>query len=97
MNDGMKLGVLELLVEMYDRRGRCLTPGEVAQELSADTYDVTTALHELTRQHLACREEGGGYRPTVTTREFLDLDLDADTLVIIDPDPCEDDMNSTHR
>lgn len=81
-----KRRLLEYVVEKYDDQSRPVS----VETLSDEDWSNGNGLEE----HLTSLEECGlieeaddrAYRPTVTAREFLALDVDPDQFVIIDID-----------
>lgn len=82
--------VLVALVARYDERGSPLSPAALAAVLDGDTDPcaVERCLDRLVDCELAAAGPDG-YRPTVTGREFLDLDID-DGFAVVDPGGCPD-------
>lgn len=76
--------LLAFVVSLYDERGRPVTPETAAVRFDADAVAVRRAFDSLVECELVAGD-GSGYRPTVTGREFLDLDVSGD-LVIVDAD-----------
>jgi len=75
--------VLEALVDCHGTRGRALSVDAVATAVGADRGVVREHLRRLVDCELAAAEPGG-YRPTVTGREFLALGAE---VAVVDPDP----------
>ena len=81
--------LLAVVVDRYDRVERPLSASEVASATDADLDAIHEHLQRLVDCELLCRENSG-VRPTVTGREFLDLDVDPDSIVVVEiPDECE--------
>lgn len=80
--------VLSETVTQYDRRDKPVTPTELAEIVETDVETVRGCFEGFESKHLLkCVE--GGYRPTVTARELLELDVADDALLILDTDPEE--------
>lgn len=79
--------ILTALVACYDERSAPLSPAVLADALDGDPHPraVERCLDRLVDCKLAAAEPDG-YRPTVTGREFLDLDIDGD-FAVVDPGP----------
>lgn len=77
--------ILAALVVRYDERGSPLSPAVLATALDGDPDPraVERCLDRLVGCELAATEPDG-YRPTVTGREFLELDIDGG-LAVVDP------------
>jgi predicted transcriptional regulator len=77
--------VLAALVARYDERGSPLSPAVIATALDGDPDPcaVERCLDRLAGCELVAAEPDG-YRPTVTGREFLDLDIDGG-FAVVDP------------
>jgi len=84
--NGNRIRLLTWLVGRYDAEERPVTPAEVADRFDSDMRTVDDALDSLESQCLLATADGG-YRPTVTARELLELDVDDDTLLILDTGP----------
>jgi predicted transcriptional regulator len=72
---GNRIRLLTWLVDRYDTEEQPVTPAEVANRFDS-----------LESQCLLATVEGG-YRPTVTARELLELDIDDDTFLVLDTGP----------
>jgi len=70
-----KTEVLEAVVVCYDNRGRHVSAKTVAEHLEAEQDVLADALHTLENCEMIAGKDGQ-YRPTITGREFLELDLD---------------------
>lgn len=79
--------VLATLVARSDERGAPLSPAVLAAALDGDPHPRTVkrCLDRLVDCELAAAEPDG-YRPTVTGREFLDLNIGGD-FAVVDPGP----------
>ena len=75
--------VLVALVARYDERGSPLSPAVLADALDGDPCTVERRLDGLVDCELAAADPNG-YRPTVTGREFLELDIDGG-FAVVDP------------
>jgi predicted transcriptional regulator len=78
--------ILSEAVTAYDARDRPVTPTDVAEATSVDLDAIRATFEEFESKHLLKRVESG-YRPTVTARELLELDIDDDALLILDAEP----------
>lgn len=77
--------LMEALVERYEGVDDLVSPEELAEQLNLEPEVAREQLERLERYELARSDsQGGGYRPTVTTREFLDLDLEPDETFLLD-------------
>jgi predicted transcriptional regulator len=81
-----QLHVLSRLVIRYDERDAPVTPAEIARVVDADPETIREFFEDFESKHLL-KPAGSGYRPTITARELLDLDLDDDATVILDAGP----------
>lgn len=79
------LDVLGELVRLYDERGAAVTPTELRRTLETDIETIWSCLAFLESNHLV-KSVGLGYRPTVTARELLDLDVSVDAVLVLDCD-----------
>jgi hypothetical protein len=75
--------LLEFVATAYDEHDDPITPATAADEFDTTTAVVAERFERLADCELVRRVEGG-YRPTVTGREFLALDLD-EGVVVVDP------------
>lgn len=85
----MTVSPLETLAEavaLYDARPAPVTPVALAEALDADVDTIRAYVNDFESNHLLQRVNGG-YRPTVTARELLELDIDTETALILDPEP----------
>lgn len=78
-----ELQLLRRLVERYDDTDQPLPPSAVADCVDGDVGRVETCLERFEANHLVTRVGDEGYRPTVTARELLELDIDLDDPVFI--------------
>lgn len=85
--DTLTARLLSEIVDRYDSHDRPLTRTELARCL--DSEDIGECLAELTDYELVVPVDEDCYRPTVTARELLELDLADDDVVVID---CPDDQ-----
>jgi len=76
--------LLAFVAARYGEVGRPVTAGEAAARFDVDRASLQRQLDVLAECELVARD-GSGYRPTVTGREFLTLDV-ADGLAIVDPE-----------
>jgi predicted transcriptional regulator len=81
--------LLALLVRAEDEGDVPLPVHEVATRLGADPASVGEDLDRLATMDLVAATEHG-YRPTITGRELLELDIDGAPLVVDVPDESAD-------
>ncbi|RXK51148.1 hypothetical protein [Halorientalis pallida] len=77
--------LLEFVVATYDEVDRPLTPADAAARLEVGHQRADDCFERFAECELLATVDGG-YRPTVTARELLDLDVD-DEFVIVDATP----------
>lgn len=93
MSSNLDPVILDDLVRRYDDDEQPLRPEELTDELDADREDIADCLEELEANDLLASLEDG-YRPTVTVRELLELDIDfEETFVVLDIDPHDCDAS----
>ena len=78
--------VLAETVSRYDSREAPVTAVDLAAEIDADAETIRTCFEDFESKCLL-KPVGDGYRPTVTARELLDLDVDDEMLLILDAEP----------
>lgn len=76
--------LLACAVEYYDEGPQPVTCRQVAERFETPPAAVRSCFERLVECKLLARIDGG-YRPTITGREFLELDID-DEMIIVDPD-----------
>lgn len=76
--------LLAFVAARYDELGRPVTADEAAARFDVSRASLRRQLDTLAGCELVARQ-GAGYRPTVTGRELLDLDVAGD-LVVVDPE-----------
>ena len=76
--------VLAAVVDRYESTAQPVTEREIAPAFRRDRTAIAERLDRLVECELLTRV-GGGYRPTVTGREFLELDVECGP-IIVDPD-----------
>ncbi|WP_424016348.1 hypothetical protein ACOZ4N_01045 (plasmid) [Halorientalis pallida] len=83
--------LVEFVVTRYDELERPLTPSDAATRFGVDRKKAEECFDQLLECKLLARVDDG-YRPTVTARELLELDID-DGFMIVDGnvDDCEFD------
>lgn len=86
MSDISSLTVLSRIVDRYDEDGEPITPEEIAEGVQMDPDAMQHCFEEL-EENLLLAPLDHGFRPTVTARDLLELDIDDGELVIIDADP----------
>ena len=84
--------LLEYVVDTYDDLGRPLTPADVATQFGMTREKADECFDRLVECELLARADEG-YRPTITARELLELDID-DEFVVVDADlgECDPDQ-----
>jgi predicted transcriptional regulator len=73
--------VLSAVVERYDRTGEPVSLASVTEALGREEEAVASKLTQLAACELLATA-GDGYRPTVTGREFLALDVDCGPFIV---------------
>lgn len=73
--------VLATVVDRYDSTGQPVSPVTVADALGRDEGAIESRLAQLAACELLAPADGG-YRPTVTGREFLALDVECGPLIV---------------
>ncbi len=86
MSEISSLTVLSRIVDRYDEDGKPVTPEEIAESVQIDPNAVQHCFEEL-EENLLLAPVDHGFRPTVTARDLLELDIDDGKLVIVDTDP----------
>ena len=76
--------LLTFVAARYDEVDRPVTAADAAGRFDVGRESLRRQLDTLAGCELVARQEGG-YRPTVTGREFLDLDVAGD-LAVVDPE-----------
>ena len=79
--------VLETAVHHYDSTGQAVTPSAIAGTVTLSEREIAERLAKLADCELLAHT-GEGYRPTITGREFLALDVDCGP-IIVDTENCE--------
>lgn len=85
MGDSSDLQLLSLVVETYDEEGP-VTPAMISPRIEGGLASVRECFERFEDCELVVAVEGG-YRPTVTARELLELDIDAGEKLIFDIAP----------
>ncbi|MFB6219073.1 MAG: hypothetical protein ABEH77_07865 [Halobacteriaceae archaeon] len=88
-----KRRLLDALVGLHERDERPRSVARLAEEVDADPAAVREKLDALQSYELVKRAPEGGYLPTVTGRELLELDIDDDEFVVVEV-PDEEPMES---
>lgn len=78
-----RMQVLSETVRLYDERGEPITPTDLAATTELAPSTVRAYFDGFESKHLLKRA-GDGYRPTVTARELLELDVADDVTLILD-------------
>jgi DNA-binding IclR family transcriptional regulator len=83
--------LVEFVVTTYEELERPLTPADAATRFAVDRATAEDCFDRLVECQLLATVDDG-YRPTVTARELLELDID-DEFVIVDAelDQCRPD------
>lgn len=91
----LDLTLLARIVERYDDDERPVTPATLSDVVDADESAIEVCLTELASHELLAPVDGG-YRPTITARELLELDIDLeDALVVLEFEAPDDDPVQT--
>ena len=91
----LDLTLLARIVERYDHDERPVTPATLSAVVDANESAIEVCLAELASNELLASVDGG-YRPTITARELLELDIDPeDALVILAFEAPDDDPART--
>jgi predicted transcriptional regulator len=80
------MDVLAETVSHYDSRSAAVTATELASAMDADVETIRDCFEDFESKCLL-KPVGDGYRPTVTARELLELDVDDEMLLILDAEP----------
>lgn len=86
--DENQLRALSWTVDRYDKQDRPVRPVDVADQFGSEIDAVRSCFDDLEAKCLLAQVDGG-YRPTITARELLELDLDDDAVLILDTEPCD--------
>lgn len=83
--------LLEFVVGTYDDLDRPLTPADAATQFGMTREQADECFDRLVKCELLARMDDG-YRPTITARELLELNID-DEFVVVDAnlDECDPD------
>jgi predicted transcriptional regulator len=76
------LAMLARVVEQYDDHQRPVTAEMLAETIETDRQSIEECLADLESNELLA-PAGDGYRPTVTARELLELDLDLRNALVV--------------
>jgi len=82
-----QLDLLAAIVDRYDQSGQPVKPEDFART-PTQLRAIRDCFEDFESKYLLAREDGD-YRPTVTTRELLELDIEDDELLLLDCDPEE--------
>lgn len=83
-----QIELLASIVDRYDESGNPVEPVEFAST-PAQLQSIRDCFEDFESKYLLTVEDGG-YRPTVTARELLELDIEDDGLVLLDCEPNEE-------
>jgi len=75
--------VLEAVVDAYRQSGNPVTPTDIAESLDVPVEALEEPIDSL-RECELLEPTGGGYRPTVTAHELLELDVGTDDVLVVD-------------
>jgi len=84
-----QLRILSRVVDRYDADQQPVTPAGIANATATDVEEIRACFDSLEENCLLTTVDDGGYRPTVTARELLELDIDEDSLLVLDTCPDE--------
>lgn len=77
--------LLEVLLNQYEASNAPVSVAELASQLDTGREVTRKQLGKLERYELVTSDgTGTGYRPTVTGREFLELELDDDDFFLFE-------------
>jgi len=82
-----QIELLAAIVDRYDQSEQPVRPADFART-PTELRSIRDCFEDFESKHLLAREDGD-YRPTVTARELLELDIDEDELLFLDCDPEE--------
>lgn len=84
--------LLEFVVGTYDDLERALTPADAATRFGMTREQAVECFGKLVECELLTKADDG-YRPTITARELLELDID-DEFVVVDAnlEECDPDQ-----
>jgi predicted transcriptional regulator len=82
-----QLQILSRVVDRYEADEQPATPAEIANATGTDIEEIRACFDNLEENCLLTTVDDGGYRPTVTARELLELDIDEESLLILDTCP----------
>ena len=84
--------LLERVVATYDREERPVALATIADGLAREPEEVRECLEALAAVELVVGVGPDTYRPTITARELLELDVADERLLVVDPDgECRDE------
>jgi len=77
--------LLETLVGLYDEASQPVSVGRLASQIGADCEPVREHLEALQSYEMVrLVDQQGAFEPTITARDFLELDMDEDKFVIME-------------
>jgi len=82
-----QIDLLAAIVDRYDQSGQPVKPEDFART-PTQLRSIRDCFEDFESKYLLAREDGY-YRPTVTARELLELDIGGDELLLLDCDPEE--------
>ncbi|MFB6228899.1 MAG: hypothetical protein ABEH88_10120 [Halobacteriales archaeon] len=79
-----KRRVLRTLVDLIDETGESVTVSRVAESVEYDPAAVRAALSSLRSYEFVKATDDGRYEPTITGREFIALDIEEESFIVVD-------------
>jgi predicted transcriptional regulator len=93
----LDLKLLERIVERYDEGRQPVTPAALSDVLDADATTIEACIDDLVANEMLAPVDDG-YRPTITARELLDLDIDLEgSLIVLEFEAPDDEQPSETR
>lgn len=83
MKDNPHVQILSWVVDQYDTQAGPVTVEAAATQFGQEIETIQSCFDHLASNHLLTTM-GDGYRPTVTARELLALEVDDDSLLVLD-------------
>jgi len=75
--------VLVTVRDEYDAVDKPVGPQQIAAAIGTTSNDIRPTLESLYRSEFLAKT-GDGYRPTVTAREFLELDVELSDVAVVE-------------
>lgn len=82
-----QIDLLAAIVDRYDESEQPVRPVEFAKT-PTQLQSIRDCFEDFESKYLLTREDGD-YRPTVTARELLELNIEEDGLLLLDCEPRE--------